>query len=154
MQLSPDILSELQKMKTDKQAKLQARRGEILNFIAVDAQYNVIVDPSFKRETKSILNDMDALQTGIKDVDILLSEIQDASDALGFNDFGQQRQRYLHTIQQSNTTLKKGIINEILSKAQCQDLEISVNTAQAALDKLNTITAPIIEKLEKLDQIR
>lgn len=152
MQLTSDTIKELIALKSAKEKKMQARRSEILNYISVDSKYNVTIDPAFRgQETKAILNDLDKLATDICDIDTLSDEIKEASAALGFSDFGQQRQRFMHTIQQSNMTLQKGIINGILSKAQCSDLEITVNTAKESLAKLESITAPISEKLEKLD---
>lgn len=154
MQLGSDTIPELTKLKAGKQAKMQGRRGEILTFVTVDSKDQLIVDPQYKVETKAIINDLGRLAKEIAEIDSLIDEVNDAATELGFRDFGQQRQRFTHTIQQSNMTLQKGVINGILSKAQCTDLEISVNAAKESLAKLEQVTAPLIERLEKLDIIK
>lgn len=149
MQLEKTTIKKLDHLRSEAEAKLQARRADILNCISLDQKNSVIIDPAFKDEAKVIAEEMINLRQESAKFGGLIEGVKEVAGTLGIGsyDFGSAKGKLNSIIVTNDQVIKRDVIAGVMSRETCAALEDAMKEAEIKLKRFDEVTAPLIAKL-------
>ncbi len=155
MQLNKDTIKKLELLKSETEAKILEQRANILKFVTVDTKYQVIIDARCRDSAKEITESIFALQQRESKLEALIANVKEAAEQLNcLNfDFAGMRTGLSSTLATHEQFLKRGVLQEILSKEKADELESKISEMKKQLKRYDEVVAPLLTRLDTVPDV-
>lgn len=133
----------------------QAQRGELLKYVGVDNKFNICIESQYRDVVKPIAQCISALNIELAKYEGLITSVKGAAAELSLDpsSLWDKHGRYEGQINSLEATLKKGILQGVLTKERSDALEAEIAGLKSKLKRHDEVIAPISAKIAVLPEV-